>query len=186
MLLTTCYLPFVHQAKDVSERKAKEATLKLESLTAELQREKQLNISSTNLAKKAARETKAIKRAVQSLGCNIHFSNSGELTVDIEGNQKDVYRSVSSPPRRELGGQLRDNDKSSDLSVSLAVTGEDQVSNNSVNRVCESLCPLRSRDGGCHWPDAGCAQFGSQFIGLKANFDAFDRLSIYEKYFESE
>ncbi|CAM8892118.1 unnamed protein product [Rhodiola kirilowii] len=175
----------LQKAKDDSERKAKEAMMKLESLTAELRNEKQLSISSMNLAKKATRETNAIKRAVQSLGCNIHFSNSGELTVDIEGSQKDLYRSVYSPPRRKISGGLRDEDKS-DLSVSLTVTGEDQVSSNSVSRVCESLCPLRTRDGGCHWPDAGCAQFGSQFIGLKANFDAFDRLSIYDKYFGSE
>ena len=44
---------------------------------------------------------------------------------------------------------------------------------------------LRIGDGGCRWPDAGCAQLGSQFVGLKANFD-FDRLSIYDSYFQSE
>ena len=63
---------------------------------------------------------------------------------------------------------------------------DDVVSSNPIGRVCEALCPLRTGDGGCRWPDAGCAQLGSQFVGLKANFDAFDRLSIYDSYFQSE
>ncbi|CAM8968163.1 unnamed protein product [Rhodiola kirilowii] len=172
----------LQKEKDLSERKAKEAAMKLESLTAELRNEKQLSISSMNLAKKTTRESNAIKRAVQSLGCNIHFSGSGELTMDVEGNQKEVYKSVYSPPRRDMGGSLRDDEKSG-LSVSRTINGEDKISS---NQVCESFCPLRSRDGRCQWPDAGCAQFGSEFIGLKANFDAMDRLSIDDKYFGSE
>lgn len=76
-------------------------------------------------------------------------------------------------------------DEKSDFSVSVTVM-DDVVSSNPIGRVCEALCPLRTGDGGCRWPDAGCAQLGSQFVGLKANFDAFDRLSIYDSYFQSE
>ena len=76
------------------------------------------------------------------------------------------------------------NDEKSDLSVSITVVADDVAPSNPIGRVCEALCPLRTREGGCRWPDAGCAQLGSQFVGLKANFDAFDRLSIYDGYFE--
>ncbi|KAI3799645.1 hypothetical protein L1987_34944 [Smallanthus sonchifolius] len=79
------------------------------------------------------------------------------------------------------------NESQTDLSVSIAVTADnDDVSGNLTNRFCESLCPLRAEDGGCRWPNEGCARFRSQFIGLKANYDAFDRLSIYDSYFQPE
>jgi myotubularin-related protein 1/2 len=77
-------------------------------------------------------------------------------------------------------------DEKSDLSVSITVMAEDAIPSNPVAGVCETLCPLRTRDGVCRWPDAGCAQLGSQFLGLKANFEAFDQLSIYDSYFQSE
>jgi hypothetical protein len=52
-----------------------------------------------------------------------------------------------------------------------------------ADHFCESFCPFRTREG-CRWPDAPCAQLGSQFVGLKANFDAFDRLSIHDYYLD--
>lgn len=166
--------------KEVAERKAKEITTTIESLSAELRKEKQLSSSAMNLAKRASKESAAIKRAVESLGCKVHFSDSGYL-VDIERNPQ---KSMHSPSRREADGSVQ-HDEKSDLSVSISVAAEDAICSNPLSRVCETLCPLHTREGGCRWPDAGCAQFGSQFVGLKANFDAFDRLSIFDGYFES-
>lgn len=138
-----------------------------------------------DLAKKASKENAAIKRAVQSLGCKVHFSGDGDCTVDIESNPTEIpQKSVYSSSMDESRGTASNNEKS-DLSVSATVLADD-VSDHPVSGVCESLCPLRTRDGGCRWPNAGCAQFGSQFIGLRANFDAFDRLSIYDSYFQPE
>lgn len=166
--------------------KAKEIAATTESLTAALQNEKQISSSAMNLAKRATRESAAIKRAIQSLGCKVHFSGSGDCTVNIESNQTDIPQTfIQSPSKRESDGRIMQNDDKSDLSVSITVIDEVD-SNNPINKVCESLCPLRTRDGGCRWPDTGCAQLGSQFVGLKANFDAFDRLSIYDSYFRSE
>ncbi|XP_035546075.1 phosphatidylinositol-3-phosphatase myotubularin-1-like isoform X2 [Juglans regia] len=176
----------LQKAKEVAERKAKEVAVAMESLNAELRNEKQLNSSAMNLAKRASKESEAIKRAVESMGCKVHFSSTGDFTVGIEGNPADAPKKFTSTPlKRELDGTLH-HDEKSDLSVSITVMAEDVIPKNPIGQVCETLCPLRGRDGVCRWPDAGCAQLGSQFIGLKANFDAFDKLSIYDSYFQSE
>lgn len=156
----------------------------MESLSAELRNEKQLSSSAMALAKRASKETAAIKRAIQSLGCKVHFASGGDTTADIETIPvKTSQKSMFSPSTRESVGIVRHEDKS-DLSVSISVEADD-VSNNPFGRVCDTLCPLRTRDGGCRWPDAGCAQLASQFIGVKADYEALDSLSIYEGYFKT-
>ncbi|KDP45037.1 hypothetical protein JCGZ_01537 [Jatropha curcas] len=176
----------LQKAKEVAERKAKEITIAMESLSAELQTEKQLSSSAMALANRAGKENAAIKRAIQSLGCKVNFARSGDMTnmeTNPLGTQQKLVHSSSRGPLSD--DNLRHNDKS-DLSVSISFVTDDVVSDNPIGQVCEGLCPLRARDGGCRWPDAGCAQLSSQFVGLKANFDAFDRLSIYDSYFETE
>ncbi|KAH9704309.1 phosphatidylinositol-3-phosphatase myotubularin-1 [Citrus sinensis] len=118
------------KAKELAEKKAKETIIAMESQTAELRKQKQLRSKAVNVANRASKESEAINRAVQSLGCKVQFSSSGDCTVDFE-----------------------------DFSVSVTVM-DDVVSSNPIGRVCEAL--------------------------LKANFDAFDRLSIYDSYFQSE
>ncbi|BBG97024.1 Myotubularin-like phosphatases II superfamily [Prunus dulcis] len=173
----------LQKEKEAAERKAKEITAVMELLSADLQNEKQVSSSAMILAKRASKESEAIKRAIQSLGCNVHFSSSGDCTVDIESSQIEPPLKSSYPSKREADGAVQRDDKS-DLSVSITVMADDLVSSNPIDRVCETLCPLRMRDGGCRWPDAGCAQLGSQFVGLKANYEAFDKLSIYDSYFQ--
>lgn len=183
-ILKLCWI--CEQAKEVAERKAKEVAVAIESLNAELRNEKQLNSSAMNLAKRASKESEAIKRAVESMGCKVHFSSIGDFAVGIESNPADApQKFIGTPLKRELDGTVPYDEKS-DLSVSITVMAEDVIPKNPTGQVCETLCPLHSRDGVCRWPDAGCAQLGSQFVGLKANFDAFDRLSIYDSYFQSE
>lgn len=155
----------------------------MESLTVELQKEKQLSSSAMNLAKRASKESAAIKRAIQSLGCKVQFASSGDCAIDIESNSTGSPLKMSAS-KRESDGTMQYDEKS-DFSVSVTLM-DDDVSSNPIGRVCEALCPLRTREGGCRWPDAGCAQLSSQFVGLKANFDAFDRLSIYDSYFQPE
>ncbi|XP_057979515.1 phosphatidylinositol-3-phosphatase myotubularin-1 isoform X2 [Malania oleifera] len=172
--------------KEMAEKKAKEVTKAMESLAVELHNEKQLSNSAMNLAKRASKESVAIQRAIQSFGCKVEFSDTGDCTVDIESNLTGIPPKIMcSASKRETDGTLQ-RDKKSDLSVSITVMSNESISSNPINRVCETLCPLRTRDGGCGWPDAGCAQLGSQFVGLKANFDVFDQLSIYDGYFQPE
>ena len=57
----------------------------MESQTAELREEKQLRSKAVNVANRASKESEAINRAVQSLGCKVQFSSSGDCTVDFEG-----------------------------------------------------------------------------------------------------
>ncbi|GAB2276850.1 Carrier protein, mitochondrial [Dionaea muscipula] len=174
----------LQKAKEVVERKNKEISASVESLTVELRNERRLSTSAMNLAKKASKENDAIKRAVQSLGCKIHFSSGGETTVDVEGYPSaSLEQLIFSPSKRESAGGTVQQKEKSDLSVSVSVMPDDDVPMDPLSELCESLCPFRPRDGRCRWPEAGCAQVGSQFIGLKANFDAFDRLSIDDSYF---
>jgi len=165
----------------MAERKVKEVTNSMESLNAELRREKQLNSSAMNMAKSVSKENMAIKRAIQSMGCKVHVSGSGECTVDIESNPDIVCCSS----RKESNSNVRDEKTEAPVSV-LVTTEEDDDGNNGIVRVCETLCPFGSAAGGCRWPKGGCAQLGSQYVGLKANFDAFDQLSIDDTYFKSE
>lgn len=172
------------QAKETAELKAKDVVTSMESLTAELLKERQLSSSAMDLAKRASRESLAIKRAIQSLGCKVHFSSSGDCALDIGNSSLDIKQNFMSNSRKDSGSDGQQGEKL-DLSVSISVVADNVVSNNLPNRACETLCPFRTRDGGCKWPDAECAQFASQFVGLTANFDAFDRLSINDCYFGS-
>ncbi|MBA0743492.1 hypothetical protein Gogos_006161 [Gossypium gossypioides] len=174
----------LQKAKEAAEMKAKEYSVAMETLKAELRNEKRLSSSTVNLAQRASKESAAIKRAILSLGCRVNYTSNGDCTVDVESNPTGSQeKSIQSPPRKESDGTM-ERDDNSDLSVSVTVVSDD-VSSSPLGQVCETLCPLRTRDGSCQWPSAGCAQLGSQFVGLKANFDAFDHLSIYDSYFES-
>ncbi|GAA0155655.1 phosphatase [Lithospermum erythrorhizon] len=175
----------LHKAKAVAEMKFKETTASIESLSAELCSEKLASRSAMDLAKKANKESTAIKRAIQSLGCKVYTTGDSDCIVGIESNPTEIppklFFSIS---EKESEGNAQSGEKP-DVSESVAdMTGD--ISSNPIFRICESLCPLRTGDGGCRWPNAGCAQFGSQFIGLRANFDAFDRLYIYDSYFQSQ
>ncbi|CAN1318951.1 Phosphatidylinositol-3-phosphatase myotubularin-1 [Linum perenne] len=164
----------LQKAKDVAEKKAAEMTSAFESLSVELRHEKQLSSSAMALAKRASKESAAIKRAIQSLGCNVHFASGSDIETSPLDNARESDRTA------------HQNDPS-DVSVSISVVADENISaSNPITRMCESVCPLRTREGGCKWPDAGCAQLGSQFLGLKANYDAFDRLSIYDSYFQTD
>lgn len=170
----------------MAEAKVRETTATMESMTDELRIEKLSSNSARDWARRANKESAAIKRAVQSLGCKVHFSEDGDCIVSIENNPTEIpQKSLFSVSEMQSSGYLQ-RDENSDNPICVADVADDGDLDNPITRVCESLCPLRTREGGCRWPDAGCAQFGSQFVGLKANFDAFDRLSIYDSYFESQ
>lgn len=153
----------------------------MEAVKAEIRNEKQASSSAMILARKATRENDIIKRAIQSLGCRIHVSENNDCTINIENNLINLPERITSSP------STRENDEKPDMSISVTLTPDnDDVIANPILRVCENLCPQRTREGGCKWPDAGCAQLESQFVGLRANYDAFDRLSIYDSYFQPE
>ncbi|MED6216918.1 Carrier protein, mitochondrial [Stylosanthes scabra] len=174
----------LQKAKEVAERKSKEISNAMESLNAELQIVKQQNTSAMNMANRANKENMSIKRAIQSIGCKVHFSNSGDCIVDIESNPLGTAQNFLYCSRKGPDGIMLDDQK--DLAVAVTVTADDDDNDgsNPIGRVCENLCPFRSADGGCRWPNGGCAQRNSQFVGLRANFDAFDKLSIDDSYFK--
>lgn len=173
----------VYQAKELAERKAKEVETVMESLRSELQHEKKVRWSLMTTSNKTSKENAAIKRVIQSLGCKFHLSDNGDCFFDIEsdllGSSQTFTRHYS---KRDLDGKSGDDEK--DLSVSVDVYEDD--ADYAVVRICESLCPLGAPNGHCRWPDGGCAQRNNQLVGLRANYDAFDQLSIDDSYFKSE
>ena len=141
----------------------------------DLQREKHASSTALATAQSAQRENAAIKKAIESIGCTIKFSTSED---------EDRTEVLSCSLRRGADGRAQQ-DENGDFSVSISAIEDSLVSDAPGDHFCEALCPLRTREG-CRWPDAPCAQLGSQFVGLKANFDAFDRLSIQDCYFGPE
>ncbi|XP_074558064.1 phosphatidylinositol-3-phosphatase myotubularin-1 [Curcuma longa] len=170
------------KAKEAAEMDVKELQLKLDLQAAELQKERQLRNSALAMAKRTSRESLAIRRAVQSLGCKVNFLGGGNDAVNTSWLEAREGPSFSSRSDTDAGGHP---DEKADLFVSISAAEDNRVCDFPDSLVCESICPFRSREG-CKWPDAACAQFGSQFVGLKANFDAFDRLSIHDSYFGAD
>ncbi|KAF8653973.1 hypothetical protein HU200_062113 [Digitaria exilis] len=164
------------KAKDIAEWRAKDIKMKMESMKQDLQRERRASNTTLATAQRAQRENAAIKKAIESIGCTIKFSMSE--------NQEDRTEVLSCSLRRGTDGRDQE-DENGDFSVSISAIEDSLVSEAPGDHFCESLCPFRTREG-CRWPDAPCAQLGSQFVGLKANFDAFDRLSIQDCYFGPE
>ncbi|CAH2074156.1 unnamed protein product [Thlaspi arvense] len=154
------------KGKEEAERKVDALSSTVESLSEELLNERNISRAARESAKRAIKERAVISRAVQSLGCKVNFTRSGDCTVEVEDGPRKCSHSV---PQKQPENKTAD------------------VSSESEQKVCEALCPLSTREGMCRWPDAGgCAQIGSQIVGLKANFEAFDKLSIYDSYFTAE
>ncbi|MQL94072.1 hypothetical protein Taro_026729 [Colocasia esculenta] len=173
----------IMKAKNIAEMKVNDLRSNIESMTVELQKERQRCNSAIITAKGACRESLAMKRAVQSLGCRVHFSSTGN-TIDMENTLTETRQLSTKSSTRDFDGECQQTEKG-EFSVSISAIEDSFVADGPLSEVCESLCPFRTREG-CKWPDAGCAQLGSQFVGFKADFDAFDRLSIYDCYFGSE
>ncbi|XP_039133486.1 LOW QUALITY PROTEIN: phosphatidylinositol-3-phosphatase myotubularin-1-like [Dioscorea cayenensis subsp. rotundata] len=173
-----------HKEKEMAETKARNLKINMECLVAELQKEKHTSKSAIATTRRTYRESLAIRRAIQSLGCKVHFSSNENNLMDTGSGSPDIKGGLSYSLRRDSDAEGLHDDKN-DFSVSISAVEDSMVSDNWSSRMCETLCPFGTREG-CKWPDGGCAQLGSQFVGLKANFDAFDRLSIVEGYFGSE
>ncbi|EOA19343.1 hypothetical protein CARUB_v10000224mg [Capsella rubella] len=153
--------------KEEAERKVDELSSAVESLREELLTERDISHAARESAKRATKECAVISRAVQSLGCKVKFTKNGDCTVEVEDGPQKCSHSI-----------LQNPSDTTDVSESISSVTEQNV--------CEALCPLRTREGTCRRPDAGCAQIGSQFLGLKTNFEAFENLSIREGYFAAE
>lgn len=164
--------------------KVSELQLSLDSMAEELQKEMQLRSSALAMAKRASREGLAIKRAVQSLGCKVHFLGGGTDAMNPASSWLETREGSKYSCKVDSDAKGYPDEKA-DLSVSISATEDSVVSRCPASLACESICPFGAREG-CKWPEAACSQFGSQFVGLKANFDAFDRLSIYDSYFGAD
>lgn len=159
----------LEQEKEEAERKVGELSSAVESLSEELVSEKNISRAARESAKRATKELAVVSRAVQSLGCKVNFTRNGDCTVEVEDGPQKCSHPVA---------QKQSENNTTDVSEPITSVTEQNV--------CEALCPLRTREGSCRWPDAGCAQIRSQFAGFTANYEAFDKLSIYDSYFTAE
>eukprot|EP01018_Ginkgo_biloba_P011816 Gb_21809 [translate_table: standard] len=177
----------LQKAKCIAEEKVKDMATNLQALTEQLLTEKRAHHSAVVLATRACRENVAIKRAMESVGCKVHFSSMGGHTTDM-GSSEEIKQKILNMSQKELDRKTADEfqqEKPEDLSVSISITTETDLSANLFRKGCDNVCPFRTGET-CKWPDTVCAQMGSQFVGLRANYDAFDQLSIYDCYFKSE
>lgn len=169
------------KAKDIAEAKAEELKTDMESLVEALEREKQKYNSAVIRSNRMYKENKVIKRAIQTLGCKLHLSNTGNSLTDM---------GIAISETRDMTYQQpRESDEEDKFDMLVSISSDEHVTSNEnrvCDTICDTLCPLRTKEGCCKWPDAGCSQAKSQFLGLKANFDAFDRLSIHDTYFGSD
>ncbi|XP_078434273.1 phosphatidylinositol-3-phosphatase myotubularin-1-like isoform X2 [Wolffia australiana] len=174
------------EGKSRADEEASKLRVNVERLMGELQKERQRSNSAVDMARRACKESLALKRAVQSLGCRVQVSSNSGTALDAESILYGLEGFSAEESSSPFSESQRLQSSKADLSVSISASEDGVIGGEGCFReLCESLCPFRTRDG-CRWPDAGCAQLGSQFVGLKANFDAFDRLSIYDCYFGSQ
>ena len=61
------------QSKKIAELRIKDLKVNMDSLAAELQKEKLVSNSGLTMAKSACRESLTIKRVIRSLGCKVYF-----------------------------------------------------------------------------------------------------------------
>ncbi|KAM7267208.1 hypothetical protein ACFE04_009374 [Oxalis oulophora] len=152
-------------------------------------RDMALSLSETQKAKEdAEKKAKEVFDAMESLTMELQYEkrkseSALNLAKKVSKESEVIKRAIHSVGCRvdvanngDTDGSLLQDDKS-DMPVSIT------FSSSSISQICESLCASEQTcdgsDGCCQWSD-------NQFVGMKANFDAFDRLSIDDGYFPSE
>lgn len=163
-------------------------------LEEQLRDEQEGRLSAMATAMRGRRETAALKQVIEAVGCKIRINNlaphpsdaSDEGNLDLTGGRGDNRGQTSSM----TGCIVKEDDvEKRQLSVSLSMHSDMDGSADIPRRPCgaeyNSTCRLRPGES-CRWPQTGCARIGSAFIGLRADFDAFERLAILESYFDSE
>ncbi|EHA8588476.1 hypothetical protein COCNU_scaffold005364G000010 [Cocos nucifera] len=125
---------FCATAKETAEMKAKDLKMSVESLAAELQKEKQVSSSALAMARRANRESLAIKRAIQSLGCKIHFSSNGNHAADFGSTPLETREVLTGSFRGEsdAGGQL---DEKADFLVTISAIEDSMIPDHPINEL---------------------------------------------------
>ncbi|KAH9321797.1 hypothetical protein KI387_016436, partial [Taxus chinensis] len=174
----------LQEAKAISDEKIEDLETRLQAMNEKLRSETRSFRSAAALAKRACQENTAIKRAMDSMGFKVHIYSTDDGIRDIESleeiKQCPVNMLQNDPDRENI-----DEHHKQDLSVSVSVIADTDFAANLFRKTGDSFCPYWTGEG-CKWPDAECAQKGSQFTGLRANYDAFEQLCIHDCYFKSD
>lgn len=178
----------INKAKEKAEARVKELTAKLKLLSEESRAEKQSLASAVASSARARRENAAIKRALRAIGCKVRFSDH-DIFNDRNSSDEDEHcgpKVVNGKEQDSVGvANVYSRGKIEELSVSLSVAPDADLSANLFRRTCGDACNLQSEEG-CKWPANGCARLSSAFVGIRANFDALEQLSILDCYFKLE
>ena len=153
-------------------------------MSDELRAEKQASSSSISSSLRLEKENIAIKRALRAMGCRVRFSDSDTVLALSSSDEDEDSVSSMMIPKKKVEIPNKSNGKSAleDLAVSVSVMSEEDLPVDLLRRTCGDECDLENEEG-CKWPTNGCARVGSAFMGLKANFDALEHLSILDRYF---
>ncbi|KAL2629032.1 hypothetical protein R1flu_013718 [Riccia fluitans] len=174
----------LQKAKERAEAKLLELQLARRALEEQLQNEKQHRTSLMSEAGQAQQESAALRRVLQTMGCKIRISKakSGGNYSEGEVLYEDDYDESESLSRDEYDADRKRNEP---LAVSVTFEGDQTAFH--VRRSCGvdgALSCSGSHEGDvCTWPQSGCARMGSAFVGLKADFNALEQLSILDCYF---
>ncbi|KAJ7530943.1 hypothetical protein O6H91_14G025600 [Diphasiastrum complanatum] len=180
--------------KESAEEKVKDLVSGVQSMTQQLQAEKEARKSAVAFAARAHKEAAALRRAVETLGCKIRFTNLKSSMSQGEASDEDTEindrEKASELPTIDQGATNDGSsfDEQDQFSVSVSLDSEADIPANHFRKTCQqeygTSCS-KNREG-CKWPQNGCSRMGSGLLGLRANFDALEQLSILDSYFDVE
>ncbi|XP_057859471.2 phosphatidylinositol-3-phosphatase myotubularin-1 isoform X1 [Cryptomeria japonica] len=174
----------LQEAKTLSDEKIKDLETHLQAMNEKLKSQARACRSAAVLAKRACQENTAIKRAMDSIGCKVHISSTNGGVRDIE-SLEEIKQYTINMLQNDLDRENIDDHQEQSLSVSVSVVADTDCAANLFRKSGDGFCPFRAGES-CKWPDVECAQKGSQFTGLRANYDAFEQLYIQDCYFKSD
>lgn len=165
-----------------------------EALLEQLQAEQEGRLSAIATAAHACKETAALKQVIEAVGCKIRINNVATEGVNMSDEESTETEGAHTNSRRQSGCSADENYKDNgmeepQLAVSVSMATDMNGTTDVLRRPCgadyNSACRLRPGES-CRWPQTGCARMGSAFIGLRADFNALEQLSILDRYFDLE
>ncbi|KAG6556234.1 hypothetical protein Mapa_002175 [Marchantia paleacea] len=175
-------------AKERAESKLLESQIARRALEEERQKEKQQRIAAITEAGQAQQETAALRRVLQAMGCKVRISKANSGGNYSEGEllyEEDLEDTTDGSPHDQPDVDLN---RTEPLAVSISLEGDSTAFH--IRRACGvdgALSCSSSQTGDvCKWPQGRCARLGSAFLGLKADFQALEQLSILDCYFDPD
>ncbi|BBN07682.1 hypothetical protein MPTK1_4g05600 [Marchantia polymorpha subsp. ruderalis] len=174
--------------KERAEMKLLEAQITKLALEEQLKAERQQKLAAITEAGQAQQETAALRRVLQAMGCKVRISKAHSGGNYSEGEilyEEDIEDKTDGSPHDQPDVDLN---RTEPLAVSILLEGDSTAFH--IRRACgvdgALSCSNVQTGDVCKWPQGRCARLGSAFLGLKADFQALQQLSILDCYFDPE